>query len=171
MRPFPSAFLAGLTLLALAATPSVLLAQAPKSGAAAPAVKSVATADGENPDMRAEILELKRTSGDQLMLRFMIVNDASKPFNFSDSLADPAFSGKDHSSVSGVHILDGANKKKHFVLRDTEGNCVCSRKLDDIAAKSRMTVWARFPAPPEGTQKVSIVIPRFIPVDDVPITR
>src|SRR4051794_33741353 len=129
MRPFSSAFLAGLTLLALAATPSVLLAQAPKSGAAAPAVKSLATADGENPDMRAEILELKRTSGDQLMLRFMIVNDASKPFNFSDSLADPAFSGKDHSSVGGVHLLDGANKKKHFVLRDTEGNCVCSRKL------------------------------------------
>ena len=170
MRPFPSVLLTGLTLLALAATPSVLLAQA-KPPAAAPAVKSLATADGENPDMRAEILELKRTSGDQLMLRFMIVNDAAKPFNFSDSLADPEFSGKDHSSVSGVHLLDGANKKKHFVLRDAEGHCVCSRKLGDIAAKSRMTVWARFPAPSEGMQKVSIVIPRFIPVDDVPITR
>jgi hypothetical protein len=176
MRPHSAVLMAGLAVLAVISTSAlaadpVLLAQATKPGGAAPAVKSIATADGENPDTRAEILELKRTSGDQLMLRFMIVNESSKAFNFSDRLADPAFSGKDHSSVSGVHILDGTNKKKHFVLRDAEGNCVCSRKLGDIAAQSRMTVWARFPAPPEGTQKVSIVIPRFIPVDDVPITR
>ena len=179
MRPFPNALFAALLVLSFTVTSStfagagdpVLLAQAGKPGAAAPAVKSIATAEGENPDMRAEILELKRTSGDQLMLRFMIVNASSEAFTFSDRLADPAFSGKDHSSVSGVHILDGANKKKHFVVRDAEGNCVCSRKLGEIAAQGRMTVWARFPAPPEGTQKVSIVIPRFIPVDDVPITR
>src|SRR5256885_9121288 len=176
MRPHSSMLVAGLAVLAVISTAALagdpaLLAQAAKPGGAAPAVKSIATADGETPDTRAEIIELKRTSGDQLMLRFMIVNESSKPFHFSERLADPALSGKDHSTIGGVHLLDTTNKKKHFVLRDSEGNCVCSRKLGDIAAQSRMTVWARFPAPPEGTQKISIVIPRFVPVDDVPITR
>jgi hypothetical protein len=34
-----------------------------------------------------------------------------------------------------------------------------------------MTLWARFPAPPAGVQKVSVVIPHFLPIDDVPIGR
>jgi hypothetical protein len=176
MRPHSSELVTGLAVLALISTSAfagdpALLAQTARPGGAAPAVKSIATAEGETPDMRAEIIELKRTSGDQLMLRFMIVNESSKPFNFSDRLADPALSGKDHSSVGGVHLIDTTNKKKHFVLRDSEGNCVCSRKLGDIAAQGRMNLWARFPAPPVATQKISIVIPRFVPVDDVPITR
>jgi hypothetical protein len=173
MRPFACLLIAGLSGLVLAPVSAVsgdpvLLAQAAKPGAA---VKAIATADGEAPDTRAEILELKRTSGNQLMLRFMIVNDSGKSFQFLERMTDPANSSKDYGSISGVHILDETNKKKHFVLRDAEGNCVCSRKLDDVAAKGRLTVWARFPAPPEATQKVSVVIPHFVPADDVPIAR
>ena len=177
MRSLSGVLVAGLTGLALVTSHAavagdpILVAQAPKPAGAPPAVKSIATADGEAPETRAEILELKRTSGNQLMLRFMIVNESGKPFQFLERMADPANSSTDYGSVSGVHILDAANKKKHFVLRDAEGNCVCSRKLDDVAAKGRLTVWARFPAPPEATQKVSVVIPHFIPVDDVPIAR
>lgn len=132
--------------------------------------KAIATADGESPDTRADIIELKRTGNDQLMLRFTIVNESTKPFFIGERLADPS-AQRDFGTVSGVHLLDNANKKKHFVLRDTEGKCVCSTGVKDIRPKESIIVWARFPAPPDGTQKVTVVIPRFVPADDVAISR
>ena len=64
MRPFAGLLIAGLSGLLLVPVSAVSgdpvrLAQAGKPGAAA---KAIATADGEAPDTRAEILELKRTS-------------------------------------------------------------------------------------------------------------
>ena len=132
--------------------------------------KAIATADGESPDTRADIIELKRTGNDQLMLRFTIVNESTKPFLVGERMAEPG-AQRDFGTVSGVHLLDNASKKKHFVLRDTEGKCVCSTGVKDIKAKESINVWARFPAPPDGTQKVTVVIPRFVPADDVAISR
>ena len=71
----------------------------------------------------------------------------------------------------GVTLVDGANKKKYFVVRDTDTNCLCSRDIKDIAPKSRVNLWAKFPAPPDDVQKISIVIPHFGPIDDVSISR
>ena len=132
--------------------------------------KALATADGEAPDTRAEITELKRTGSDQVMLRFTIVNDSTKTFNMGERMADPS-AQRDFGTISGVHLLDNTNKKKHFVLRDTEGKCICSTSLKDIKPKESLNVWARFPAPPDSAQKVTVVIPRFLPTDDVAITR
>jgi len=70
-----------------------------------------------------------------------------------------------------VTLVDEANKKKYFVVRDSDGKCVCSRGLKDIGAGETINVWARFPAPPDDVQKISIVIPHFSPLDDVPISR
>ncbi|HEX7968417.1 MAG TPA: hypothetical protein VF502_09365 [Stellaceae bacterium] len=56
-------------------------------------------------------------------------------------------------------------------MRDSANHCLCSRTLDNIAPKSSINLWARFPAPPEGVQKISIVVPHFIPMDDVPLSR
>jgi len=157
MRPFSLVLSLALVVLSLAST---------TSGAG----KALATADGEAPDTRADIIELKRTGGDQVMLRFTIVNESAKTFLMGDRMAEPG-GNKDFGTVSGVHLLDNTNKKKHFVLRDTEGQCVCSKGLKDIKAKESLNVWARFPAPPDSAQKVTIVIPRFVPVDDVAISR
>ncbi len=68
-------------------------------------------------------------------------------------------------------MIDAAGKKKYFVARDTEKTCVCSRSVPNIASKSRANLWAKFPAPPEDVQKITVVIPHFIPMDDVPIGR
>lgn len=100
-----------------------------------------------------------------------MVNDSAEPLAFSYNYGDPDHSIKDFNSIGGVTLLDGANKKKYFVVRDTENTCVCSRGLKDIPAKSRGNVWAKFPAPPDDVQKISIVVPHFGPIDDVPISR
>ena len=143
----------------------------PSVPAAAPAAVVIATADGEKAGTRVEITELKRSSDNNLTLKFAMVNDGPDKLGFGYDYGDPQHNIKDFSSVAGVTLVDGANKKKYFVVRDTEDNCLCSRDLKDVSAKSRANVWAKFPAPPDDVQKISIVIPHFGPIDDVPISR
>jgi hypothetical protein len=143
----------------------------PAASTNAPAAVAIATADGEKGGTRVDITELKRTSDNNLTLKFVIVNDSAERFNFGYDFADPDHSVKDISSVGGVTLVDGANKKKYFVVRDTENSCLCSRDLKDLQAHTRANVWAKFPPPPDDVQKISVVIPHFGPLDDVPISR
>jgi len=138
---------------------------------AAPAAVAIATADGEKAGTRVEITELKRSSDNTLTLKFAMVNDSPEQLAFNYNYGDPDHSIKDFNNIGGVTLVDGANKKKYFVVRDTENTCLCSHGLKDIPAKSRGNVWAKFPAPPDDVQKISILIPHFGPIDDVPISR
>lgn len=80
-------------------------------------------------------------------------------------------STSDMGSVAGAHLIDAEGKKKYFVVRDTEGACACSRGLSSIKPKTRTNLWAKFPAPPDEVQQITVVIPHFTPMDDVPISR
>jgi hypothetical protein len=135
----------------------------------AQAQKALATAEGENPGTRIEVQELKRTSGGTVMLRFAIINDGDQPLKFGYDFADRGT--KDFANVGGIYLLDPAGKKKYLVVRDSQGNCDCSKGLKDLAVKRRVNVWARFPAPPDKVEKIGVIVPHFPPLDDVPIGR
>jgi hypothetical protein len=143
----------------------------PGGGPSAPSIAAIATADGERAGTRAEITELKRSSDNTVTLKFVMVNDSDKAIGFGYDFGDSANQIKDISSIGGVTLVDSNGKKKYFVVRDTEDNCVCSRRIADIAPKSRGNLWAKFPAPPDDVLKISVVIPHFGPLDDVPISR
>jgi len=136
---------------------------------AAPAPGGIATADGETPGVTATIKELKRASGGMLSLKLVMTNGSAKPLGMGYSFADPDNENRDYGSIGGVHLIDPAGKKKYFVARDSEQKCVCSQKITDVAPGSSVNVWAKFPAPPAEVQKVSVIIPHFSPMDDVPI--
>ena len=103
------------------------------------------------------------------MLRFALVNDADKTLNVGYDFAGGATS--DYGSVAGVHLVEAVGKKKYLVVRDTKNDCDCSRAVKDVAAKSRANLWARFPAPPDNVEKITVVVPHFSPMDDVAISR
>jgi hypothetical protein len=134
----------------------------------------IATADGTHDRVRVEVTELKRTSGETLSLRFTIVNDSNRGLQVSDvGIADGALiTPADGASytVGGVHVIDPVGKKKYFVARDSAGGCVCSQ-FGAIPGGGRANHWARFAAPPESVDRMTIVIPRFAPMDDVPVSR
>jgi type IV secretory pathway VirB10-like protein len=140
----------------------------PPAPAAAPA-KVLATADGERPGSRVEIQELKRVSGGTMMLRFALINDADQALNVGYDFG--AGSTADFSTVGGVHLIEAVGKKKYLVVRDSENKCDCSRGVKDLAAKSRANLWARFPAPPDSVERITVVVPKFSPMDDVAISR
>ncbi|MGH9969981.1 MAG: hypothetical protein ACREBG_19605 [Pyrinomonadaceae bacterium] len=129
---------------------------------------ALATADGDLSGVRVEIQELKRASGDTLSLKFAMVNDSDKDLSFGYNFTEP---NKGFGDIGGVHLIDAVGKKKYFVVRDAEGACVCSRDMPSVQPKSRSNLWAKFPAPTEDVQKISVVIPHFAPMDDVPIGR
>jgi hypothetical protein len=134
----------------------------------------IAVTDGETPGTRIEVTELRRVSGGVLTLKFHMVNESDNPVVFNEENAFGANTenlgfGKFDDSICGVHLVDGSNKKKHLVIRDGEGNCLCSRDLPDLEPGSRMSLWAKFAAPPDTVDRVSVVVPHFVPMDDVPI--
>lgn len=144
--------------------------QAPKPVAPIP----IATADGTLDRVRVEVTEFRRTSGETLTLRFRIVNDSDRPLQVSDvgiaagALITPADGAA--YTVGGVHTIDMVGKKKYFVARDSAGGCVCSQ-FGAVPAKGRANHWARFAAPPAGVERLTVVIPPFAPMDDVPVSR
>lgn len=137
---------------------------------ASPATPAIAVADGETTGTKVEVQELKR-GANSLMLKIAIVNDSDKPVGFGYNFGDKANEIKDFNTIGGVTLVDSAGKKKYFVVRDTENTCVCSSNIKDIAPKSRANLWAKFPAPPDDVQKISVIIPHFTPMDDVPISH
>ena len=147
--------------------------EAPAAPATPPAAAAavIASADGEAPGARVEIHELKRTSGDTLTLRFSMVNGGTKEISFGYSFAEKGKDVPDFASVGGVHLIDPVGKKKYFVVRDTEDQPSCSRGLKDLDPGGRLNLWSKFPAPPEDVQVISVVVPHFGPMDDVPISR
>jgi hypothetical protein len=166
--PAPESTTSAATTSSAAATASAA-PSAPAAAASAPS--GVASADGERPGTRVDVMELKRASGGTITLKMAFVNDSDKAIGFGYNFADPDHQIRDHGSIGAVQLVDPVGKKKYFVARDSEGKCVCSTQIPDVAPHSRVSLWAKFPAPPDDVQKISIVIPHFQPLDDVTISR
>jgi hypothetical protein len=71
--------------------------------------------------------------------------------------------------VGAVHLIAGT--KKYLVVRDNVKTCVCAVVSGgSLPPGQTLNLWAKFPAPPESVQRVSVVVPNFDPIDNVPIS-
>lgn len=160
------------TTATVAPQPVPATATTATTATAAPATGSIANAEGEISGARIDVTELKRASGGTVNLKFTITNNSPKAFSFSGHyLGDNQVSKDSYYGVSGIHLVDPVNKKKYFVVTDAEKNCLCSKNIDDIPPGQRTSLWAKFPAPPPEVQKVTVEVPHFQPMDDVPIAQ
>ncbi|MFG2193122.1 hypothetical protein [Streptomyces sp. NPDC048639] len=64
-------------------------------------------------------------------------------------------------SVGGAMLVDQKGKKRYYVLRDTEGRCLCTTGLTKVEAGKSLAVFMQFPAPPESTTEVDFQMPTF----------
>lgn len=133
----------------------------------APAAGVIASTDGETEGIRIDVTEFKRVSGDTVNLKFNVVNGSSEQLSMNSLLDDRSMN--EYYTAGGIHLVDPVNKRKYFVVRDADKNCVCSRDISSIDAGKKSALWAKFPAPPADVQRISIVFPKFIPLDDVPL--
>lgn len=148
--------------------PSATSAPAP---APAPVAGGIASANGDKPGMKVTITELKRAAGGTLSLKAVIANGSDDSFGFGSAFEEPGHGGTDYNTIGGVSVVDPVGKKKYFVARDSDGHPLCSGGLSSIQQGKSVNVWAKFAAPPDDVQKVSVVFPHFQPLDDVPISK
>lgn len=79
-----------------------------------------------------------------------------------------------------VYYTDIKNKKKYFALKDSEGKYIAGpldRGSDGgkveryIDSGGQGIIWIKFPAPPETTDTIDIVIPKILPFEEIEIKR
>lgn len=68
-----------------------------------------------------------------------------------------------------AYLMDEANSKKYFLLKDAKGEYIYSGDPWDIHPNSSKTSWFKFSAPPPEVKKITIVLPDCMPFEDVPI--
>jgi hypothetical protein len=74
-------------------------------------------------------------------------------------------------SWTQLYYTDPAENKKYGYLTDSAGNRILQVFEGQYAAGQQRTNWAKFPAPPPTSKKITIYIPQFPPFDDVPISE
>jgi hypothetical protein len=132
------------------------------SGApAAPADPSQVLATIKGPDgIVLTINSAKRESGGFVTVTGTVKNTGSQPFSQAGSWrGDEEELQKNGGSLAGATLVDTLGKKRYYVLRDTEGRCLCSTGLDIIQPGATMPVFAQFPAPPATTTQVDFDLP------------
>lgn len=139
-------------ILAVIAMAVTCVGPAPIASAADP----IAKADSEQPGARLQVQELKRSDGNTLMLRYAVINE-SAPKVWVENY--------------NAYLLDLAGKKKYGIVQQNAANCICSPRAATVKSNEQMNFWAKFAAPPDNVEKIGIVVPGFLPIDSVPISR
>jgi hypothetical protein len=158
-------------------SPAAPAAQAPAAAPpeAAPAAMAAPAALGvqehEMGGVDVALLEVKRTSGDTLTLKWQYRNKTreNKPL-VNVSIAN----WFDQYRLSAeVYLIDSVNKKKYLVIEDAKGNPIVAAQTSDVTlgAGQNLTTWAKFPAPPPDVSTISVFIPHVPPFEDVPIGK
>jgi hypothetical protein len=146
--------------------------------AQAPAAAAVlATAQySADPDLRCDLLEVKRISGGALMIRWRIVNAAGQAnASSTGGFANPTPAKPIHyyfSSWDALNYIDPAENKKYLPLTDSANNRILDVFGDVTLEPGQQRLnWAKFPAPPPGSAKISVSIPNFAPFEDAPVAQ
>ena len=150
-----------------ASTPAAPAASAP---AADPAAAIASTEYTQNPAIRADLLEVRRVSGGALLVKWRVVNTQS---NQPTGLAAGGEPKPIHYDFSwdDLYYVDPAENKKYEYLKDSEGNRILDVWWGDLKPGEQRTSWAKFPAPPPTSTKIAIMLPKFSPLEDVPVAQ
>lgn len=78
------------------------------------------------------------------------------------------------------YIMDEANQKKYFVLKDSDGVYIAGPQHDqsaggrfwfEIKAGKSKNMWLKFPEPTDNPETISISIPGVSPFDEVELKK
>jgi len=133
-------------------------AAAPVAAPVAPAPAALGSAQyAANPQIRCDVLEVKRISGNALLVRWRVVHAGADP------QISYTFDWKD------IYYIDPAENKKYSYLTDSEGERILDAKYGSMRPGDQWLSWAKFPAPPTTSTKVSLSLGNFAPFEDVPV--
>ncbi|MDX2643693.1 hypothetical protein PV341_08930 [Streptomyces sp. PA03-1a] len=114
-------------------------------------------------DITVTLNEATRDSGGFVTVKGTLTNGGASIFNASSWVGPEMAVQKSGASIAGAVLVDSVGKKRYYVLRDTEGKCLCTMGLTLIKPGETRPLFAQFPAPPEGTTEVEFQLPTMPP--------
>lgn len=152
------------------ADPSVAMAAAPPAppqpaapdpthaAAPAPSAGVIATAQYSNdPSLRCDLLEVKRLTGGALLARWRIVNTGTKAVSYDFGWDD-------------IYYIDPAGNKKYPNLT-IDGKRILDMWWGSLPVGEQRVMWAKYPAPPATSKRISLNVPKFAPFEDISVTE
>ncbi|MER5937646.1 hypothetical protein ABT121_10040 [Streptomyces sp. NPDC001928] len=64
-------------------------------------------------------------------------------------------------SLGGATLVDSKDKKRYYVLRDTDGRPLTTTGFTSLKAGEALAVFIQFPSPPSGSSEVTLQLPTF----------
>ncbi|MGK5637612.1 hypothetical protein ACSNOK_04730 [Streptomyces sp. URMC 126] len=104
------------------------------------------------------ITSAAREDGGFVTVQGTVTNRGTKMFNALEWRSKET-DMRSQSAVSGATLVDAKGKKRYLVLRDTDGQCLCSTGLTGIKPQESRPIFAQFPAPPSDVTQVDFQIP------------
>ncbi|MCI0383861.1 hypothetical protein [Streptomyces sp. CNQ085] len=118
----------------------------------------MATLNGTN-GVNIAVTSAIRDQGGFVTVKGKIENTGDRAYLFDRwSAGDQDFSGKG-ASVGGMTLVDKEGKKRYYILRDTDNNCLCTMFPGGLGAGEIADFFAQFPAPPAETTEVDLQVP------------
>ena len=139
---------------------------APPPAAPAPAAVLASAEYNNDSQLRADLLEVKRASGGSLTVRWRLVNTAGQSTGMV--AAEPKSITYDYQYPQ-LYYTDPAENKKYGFLTDSQQNRLMQVYYGRIEPGQQKGNWAKFPAPPATSKKITIHIPNFPPFEDIPV--
>ncbi|MER0243003.1 hypothetical protein AAHZ94_13415 [Streptomyces sp. HSW2009] len=128
-----------------------------------PEGEPIAELRGES-GMVLSLYDAKRDDGGFVTVSGMVENTGDKTYTRANKWrGDETDVIKHGSSMAGATLIDSGGKKRYYVLRDTDGRCLCTMSLGIIKTGAKVPVFMQFPAPPEGVDEVQFQLPTFPP--------
>jgi hypothetical protein len=120
----------------------------------------------QNPELRCDVLEVRRVSGGALLIRWRVSRPAAPPG--SGATADK---GIYHGwGWDGVYYTDPTENKKYMGLKDSTNVYLAQGDNKNYAPGDQQVMWMKFQAPPPNSSKITFVFPGFPPFEDLPVS-
>lgn len=130
---------------------------APEPAQAKPGSVIASAQYSNDPNLRCDVLEVKRVSGDALLVRWRIVNTGTKAVSYDFSWDD-------------IYYIDPAGNKKYSNLT-IDGKRILDMWAGSLPPGEQRVMWAKYPAPPPTSKRISLNVPKFTPFEDVPVSQ
>lgn len=109
--------------------------------------------------MTLTVTSAERDDGGFVTVNGRLTNGSSKLWTGVEWKSDETeLSVKNQASMAASKLTDKAGKKRYFILRDTEGRCLCTSFQGGLKPGETKSWYAQFPAPPEDSTEVDFQI-------------
>lgn len=129
----------------------------------APAAETDALGVGvhEVTGVEVALTQVQRASGDTLTVRWSYRNRTQEVKPVIDEIGE-------------TYLVDLVNKTRYLMVRDANDLPVGGQDGDPnrvgLPAGQTLTAWAKFAAPADGVERISVYIPNVPPFEDIPIS-